>query len=180
MRHVLKLAALAGLLTLGREAGAVNASNPVDVEVWAQMSGTLQITVISATSYDYGVVAGSSVTVSTTTFDIKNTGSGLTETYQIKGNNSTSGNWTIAAAPAANTFTLEADFSFPSAPAAWTKLTTAYQSSDNVSVFNSASENGLSTTTNTVRHLWTRFSAPTSSGFGTKQRVQIDINAITP
>ena len=181
MKKLMTAAAVVGLVGLGHEALAVNNSNPVDVEVYAQINAGLQITVTTATSYDFGTVAGGSVAVSATTFDIQNTGSGLTETYQIKGNNSTSGNWTLAAAPGANAFSLDAQFNNPSAPGSWTashRLTTAYQQA-NGTIF-AGNQTGVSTVTGQVQSLWTRFSAPTSSTFSTRQRVQLDINAVTP
>jgi hypothetical protein len=169
----------AGLLGWGANAGATKVGNPVDLEVWAQMNGTLQISVVSATSYDFGAVTASSVNVSTTTFDIQNTGGGLTQTYQIKGNNSA--NWTLAAAPALNAFSLDVQFNGPAAPSTWTashRLTTAYQSSDGT-VF-AGNQTGLSVPTGAVRSLWTRLAAPTGSSSAARQRIQLDINAVTP
>lgn len=179
MKHAVKVMLLAGLIALGREAGAVNNAQTVDLEVFAQISSNLVITVTSATSYDYGTIVGSSVTVSATTFDIRNAGAGLSETYQIRANNSA--NWTLGALPGANAFSLDAQFNGPAVPAVWTplhRLTAAYQTSDAV-VF-AGNQNGQSTPTASVRSLWTRLSAPTSSSSSARQRIQLDINAITP
>lgn len=179
MKHAVRWAVMAGSIVLGSGAGAVNNSNPVDMEVFVQISSNLVIAVTSATSYDFGVMSGSSVMVSTTTFDIQNTGAGLSQTYQLRASNTA--NWTLGAAPGANMFTLDAQFNGPATPGSWTaqhKLTAAYVSSDAV-VF-AGNQNGMGTPTGSVRSLWTRISTPTSTGSGARQRIQLDLNAITP
>jgi len=179
MKMLCNVLALAGLLGLPRSAHAVVSGNPVSMEVWAQINATLQISILSPTAYNFGTVAGSSVAVSTTTFDIQNTGSGLTETYQLSAANSPA--WTLGAAPGANVFSLDAQFNGPAQPAGWTasqRLTTAYQTSDGV-IF-AGNQTGAGTATGSVRNLWVRFSAPTSSSSAVPQRMQLNVNAVTP
>src|SRR5687767_14595019 len=179
VKQAVRWAVIAGSIMLGSGAGAVNNSNPVDLEVFVQISSNLVISVTSATSYDFGVVAGSAVVVSGTTFDIRNTGAGLSQRYQLRASNTA--NWTLGAAPGADTFSLDAQFNGPAVPGSWSalhRLTASYVSSDAL-VF-AGNQNGLSTPTGSVRSLWTRISTPTSTGAAARQRIQLDVNAITP
>ncbi len=178
--------AVVGLVLFGRNVGAVNPGNPVDVEVWAQMSNNLQITVTSSTTYDFGTFTSNQQKVMTTAFDVQNTGGGLTETYQLKANASQPSGWTLFSAignPGANAFAIDALFNtaVPGAAAfndATDRLGLGYGQADGTKFF--GDQTGVSTANLQTEKLWLRFTAPSSAASSLAQRIQVDINAVTP
>lgn len=187
MRTFLKMAGLAaGLAVLGGKAFAYTVpANPVDVEVFATMSSNLQITISTATMYDFGTLTSNQkANTGTVYIDIQNTGGGLTQTYQLKANNSA--NWTVfsgAGNPGADQFAIDAVFKSTGAVdadfnSATDRLTTAFTQADGTKFF--GDQSGVSTLTGQSVQLRLRYTAPLSAAVATRQRSQIDINAVTP
>ena len=185
MRKLSGILAVAGLLAVAGTARAVSVGNPVDVEVWAQINNTLQLTVVSATSYDFGTIGAGTQNVSATTFDIDNTGSGLTETLNLTA--AVTGGWTLApqgSGPALDQVALYSQFNFPAAPTpaalfvANMQVDGTVQASSAVKYAGNAS--GLSTTTGQRSHMWVGLAAPTSTTVSNRQNVKITVSATTP
>lgn len=181
-KYGVAIAVLAALVC-GQKAMAVVQGNPVDVEVYAQIDTTLELTLTSATSYDFGTVSANLTVMSATTFDIRNTGGGITETLQLKGNNSS--NWAIApqgSGRAADMFALYGTFNFPAVPGAFNdanhQIGSAYQASSGVKY--AGSETGLSVPNGESRRLWVTIDTPASSSSSARQRIQIDVLASQP
>lgn len=182
MKKFLTAVALLGLIGLGSRANAVTVGNPVDAEVYAQINGTLQIT-LTATSFDFGTVNAGTTSYSTSAVTVQNTGGGLAETYQVKGNNTTSGDWTLVNNYGVNQFGLDAQFNTTQPLAgSWNSnhtLTTGYQTSAAGGKF-AGNLDGFQTAQLETVNLWFRFRAPGSSTFTTRERIQIDITTTGP
>jgi len=169
------------------QARAAMVGNPVDVEVFAQIDTTLQLTLTGATSFDFGTVNGNSQNVATAAFTVGNTGGGITETLQLKGTDSA--NWTcatLAQSAAADRFSIYGEFNSaqPGLPAMFVPNNQipapaeAYKTSS-VALF-AGDQNGLSIANAATRSLWIGLHMPTSSTSNARQRIQININAIQP
>ncbi|MEK7766269.1 MAG: hypothetical protein AAB368_08525, partial [bacterium] len=145
----------------------------------------LELTITSATSYDFLMVTGGSVNVSGTTFDILNSGNvPATLTFSLS---NTLGAWIPVAtgAPGFNEFELDAQMNFPSSPALWTAVDHALRAAPPGPDASSGSrfagnETGLGVTAGSRRHLWVRLMAPSSTNQATKQRFVISITAVAP
>lgn len=169
--------------TLGMLAGRnAFALNPVSVDVYAQITGTLSLTVVSATYYDFGAVTGGSTTVSTTTFDISHSGTGLTETFNISLANPAGWTAVTTGAPGLDQFELDAQLNFPGAPGAWTSANHAISTVSTAATASkfAGNQTGMTLAPGNVRNMWVRFLAPTSTTVVTKQRIVVTISATNP
>lgn len=157
-------------------------SNPVSFVLGG---ATLQITVTTATSYDFGQVNGGSVALSATTFDIMNSGT-VIQTVSFSVSN-TAGGWVPVSTglPGFNEFELDAQFNYPGPPAAWTAVDHAlpgYPSGPEPSTGTrfAGNEHGMSTGLGLTRHLWVRLLAPSTTNQTLRQRMVITVTAQTP
>jgi len=179
--------AMLAAVIVSSQAKAVMVGNPVDVEVFAQIDTTLQLTLTGATSFDFGTVNGNSTNVATAAFTVGNTGGGITETLQVKGTDSA--NWTcatLAQAAAPDRFALYGMFNtaIPTVVAMFIANNQipapaeAYKTSS-ITLF-AGDQTGLSIANAATRNLWIGLHMPTTSTSNARQRVQININAIQP
>ncbi len=180
MKTLLGAVSILTAIGLGQTALAANQGNPVNVEVWAQIDTTLEITVVSSTAYDFGTVPGSFDGVSSASFDIQNTGSGSTQTYSLSGTNTA--DWALGSSPGLDAFVLSAQFN-SSAPAlnsfgvAHVLTPTPVVSGPTLGGQFAGDQDGVSTVTSEKINMWVRLQAPTSSSSAGRQRVQINIDA---
>lgn len=186
MKKLMTAMAAVAALGLGSKALAVSVGDPVDVEVLATIDNTLQITVTSATTYDFGTVSAGFAGVAASAFDLQNTGGGQTETYSLQVVNTSP--WALAAAPGIDTYALAAQFA-SAAPALGTFGATHDLTTGSVAAgvspggqFASASQDAVGTTLGETVNMWVRFDAPTSvtTGAGAIQHFRINVDASAP
>lgn len=188
MRKLLTIAAMAaGLAVMTGKAHAYTVpANPVDIEVFAQMAQNLQITISTATLYDFGQFTPNQHKNTGTVFvDIQNTGGGLTQTYEMRVNNTA--NWTAHTAAGdpgvIDTFALDAIFNSAAVVDGDfndvnDRLTTAFTAADGTRF--AGNQTGVNQPFGSSVQLRLRFVAPPTSSVATRQRAQVDINAVTP
>ncbi len=183
MRKTAVIAGILGMATMGGAAWAVSQGDPVDVEVWAQIDSTLQITIGSATSFDFATVPGGYVGTVPFAFTVTNTGGGPTQTYSL--NVVEPAGWTIAGTPGLNVFAMDAQFNSV-APGSWgvSHALSAGVTPSGASPGGqfAGDQDGVNTDRWETVNMWVRFQAPTSvSGAGLgRKRIQINIDANTP
>ncbi len=156
-------------------ASAVQAANPATVSVTV----TIQNLSVSATGpIAFGIVAASSVTVSTDSSHVVNDGN-VTETYSLDLTNP--GGWTaVQAAPADEEYCLSVQFNATQPTAV--SFTYADHALSTTSTACSASkfagdQTGLSVAASAVRYLWLKFEAPTSTSISTEQTIVVTLTA---
>ncbi len=192
MKMLTKAVAALGLVLLGASARADYIDvNPVDVEVWAQMDSTLQLTVVGSTSYDLGAFTSNEVKLTATSYEIRNTSPGLSVNLNLAA--SVVGGWTLhtgAGVPgAADQVAVDAIFNGGTTPAPaefddlntnGDRLTGVSRAAD-ASNFTDGTQNGLSVPVYAVagdeRDLYLKVTAPPTSTTTAKQRIQVDILA---
>jgi hypothetical protein len=145
----------------------------------------LELTVASASSFDAGLTSPGVAVVSTTTFDIRNTGNVfVTLTFSVS---NSGGGWApvVTGTPGLNQCELDAQFNFPSPPASWAPanhgLRTAPPGPDQSSLSRFAgNETGLDVGPGQTRHLWVRLLPPSSTSQPGKQRLGVTLTAVLP
>lgn len=183
MKKFVTALSVLGLMFAAGTALATVQGDPVDVEVWATVDSTLQITIGSATTFDFATVAGGYVGNVPFAFTVTNTGGGPTQTYSLQAVEPAG--WTIGAGPGLNVFAMDAQFNSV-APGGWTgmhALTNGYVAAGASPGGQFAGDqDGVNTDRWETVNMWVRFQAPTSvSGAGLgRKRVQINIDANTP
>jgi len=159
----------------------------VKVTVTAELSVAVDTNEYNFAARDTGVVA-----ISTTAITVTNDSTSAEESYKLNGTNSS--NWTLASAPALNTFELRAMFdgiSDSDQPAevdfdaSDDDLTTSveYCTADKFAVTGSpAAQKGIDVPINGVRYLWFLLKTPTSIsvGSGSEQTSTVTITAAYP
>lgn len=186
-RKMTAVLAVAGIVTIAGSVRAITVGQTVEVEVYATINSTLQLTLVGSTSYDFGVIAANSQNITATTFQVDNTSAGMSCDLQLQGTNALPGPWTIApqgSGPAADQFALYGQLNFPAQPTP-AALFTANMQIDNTlqpaTVLKYAgNQNGDNVAVAGQRMLWVGLWAPTSSTTTTRKRVQINIAAINP
>jgi hypothetical protein len=145
----------------------------------------LELTLVSSTSYGFGLVTAGQVAVSVTTFDILNSGN-VPVTLSLSVTN-TAGGWApvTTGAPGQDQFELDAQFNAPSAPASWSPANHALRPSppgpDTSSTTRFAgNELGLGVAMGQARHLWVRLLAPSTTSQPGRQRMVITVAAQSP
>ncbi len=171
--------AVAGLACLAGAAGAVN---PGTSSVKAQIASNLSVLVTG--TVDYGVVATSTVIVSSA-ITVQNNGSGVTETYRVK--LADPAGWTaVAGAPGTETYRLSAKFDTVQPAAGAFVATDVLGTADVISGASpsgnlaSATQDGFQTAFGSTKNLWFKFEAPTLTAITTQQTINITITATTP
>jgi len=175
-RNTWKSIALISLALILGTGGSAWAANPATISVTV----TIQSLSVSATgAIAFGTVATSTSTVSGTSSTVLNDGN-VTETFSLSLTNPAT--WTaVQAAPAvAEEYALLAQFN-SSAPTSGS-FTYANHALSTTSVASSGTkfagnQNGLSLPATTVRNLWFRFDAPTSTAVTTQQTITVTVTA---
>jgi fibronectin type 3 domain-containing protein len=156
-------------------------------EAWGETTIVLEITITSSTSYDFGFMVSGTPKVSTTTYDLVNSGN-VAESLKFSLSN-TGGTWipVITGAPAFNEFELDAQFNFPDTPALWDPAKHGLQAappgpdlSGGIGLRFAGNETGLSVPVGDARHLWLRLIPPFSTNDPTRQKFTINIAAQAP
>ena len=170
-------AALAtGLLISGAAFGASSDSVSVTVTITQEIS----INIVEAT-VALGTLAKGSTAVSSTSAEVVNDGSGITETYSLSLTNP--GGWT-AGTPGLDTYRLAAMFNTTQpasgdyATIANFELTTTPQASTGTKF--AGNQAGASVPWDESRYLWFRFEAPTATAVATEQDITVTVTASTP
>jgi len=185
-----------GLLLVVSLLGIAQAADNDSVYVSVTVTGVLAVDILE-TLLDFGSVSGNSTSVLTSSATVRNTSSALTESYKIKGSNSSPSNWTIANAatgPGENRFVLYAAFhnSQPSdVDGTWTDddlEATDQNCSDTVFTIDGtqkgtnvpANNPGDYSATGSDRGMWFRIKTPTSLtvGSGTAQTITVTVTAM--
>lgn len=186
----LKIAvAIAALAALSGSAMAyVGPADPVDIDVYATMDQTLQITITGATVYDLGNFTSNQQKVTTGAYAIQNTGAGMTQTYRLAVK-AVYGGWALreaAGMPVADQVAVDALFNTV-APAVgdFTEATDRLQLISTLynvaSVTNMAGDiTGAGSALNNTRNLWLRVTAPSTSSTTNKNQVVVEVDATTP
>ena len=194
MKRLLSLA-LGVLLAMSFLSIAEAADND-SVYVYVTVTGVLAVDILE-TALDFGSVSADSTSVLSSSATVRNTSSGLTESYKIKGSNSSPSNWTIASAatgPGENRFVLYAAFhgSQPGdVDGTWSEddlESTDQNCSDTVFTIDGtqkgtnvpANKPGNYTATGSDRGMWFRIKTPTSLsvGSGTAQTITVTVTAM--
>ena len=178
---LLVLMMVSGFVALGHAAP----DNPVSVTVRVTITSALEITVVSGELIDFGSMApGVSAVVDEIPTVIKNTGSGVTQTYKMIADSPVDG-LTAGAAPDHNVYVLQAAFHDiePAAGVFGSEDTlvedTEITASGTVLSID-GSETGLSVPYNESRSIWYKFTPPSSSSVTTQQDITVTITAVTP
>jgi len=194
MKRLLSLA-LGVLLAMSFLSIAEAADND-SVYVYVTVTGVLAVDILE-TALDFGSVSADSTSVLSSSATVRNTSSGLTESYKIKGSNSSPSNWTIASAatgPGENRFVLYAAFhgSQPGdVDGTWSEddlESTDQNCSDTVFTIDGtqkgtnvpANNPGDYSATGSDRGMWLRIKTPTSLtvGSGTAQTITVTVTAM--
>jgi len=194
MKRLLSLA-LGVLLAMSFLSIAEAADND-SVYVYVTVTGVLAVDILE-TALDFGSVSANSTSVLSSSATVRNTSSGLTESYKIKGSNSSPSNWTIASAatgPGENRFVLYAAFhgSQPGdVDGTWSEddlESTDQNCSDTVFTIDGtqkgtnvpANNPGDYSATGSDRGMWLRIKTPTSLtvGSGTAQTITVTVTAM--
>jgi len=179
------LIGLLALVMLGGMVPLAQAAPSVGVTVRVTITSALDITLVSGALIDFGTRdPGAEASVATTSTVIRNTGSGINETYKMYAT-SPSG-WTAGATPAHNTYVLKAAFhgSQPAAGAFDTNTNTLGEGSGNELTASAtvltidATQTGLSVPYNAERTIWYKFQPPATSSLSGAQDVTVTITAI--
>ena len=183
-----------GLVLLLGMVSIAQAANPATVDVKVTVTAVLSVAV-DRTMYNFGAQNTSATTISTQAITVTNDSTSAQESYQLNGANTSPSNWTLASAPALNTFELRAVFEGTSdsyqpaegdfdtdvddlaagSPVYCTATKFAIDASP-------AAQKGINVPTSGVRYLWFLMKTPTSIdvGSGTEQTSQVTITAAYP
>lgn len=143
----------------------------------------LAVTVVSATTIALGAVAPGSVTVSATTFDLRNTGT-VPATFGFHLADPAPWTSVVTGPPvtAFNSYELDAQLNFPSAPASWVtgdhalRLSPPGPDASTGSRFG-GNESGVNVDIGQLRHLWVRLLAPMLTDQTATQDMVITVTA---
>ena len=194
MKRLLSL--VLGVMLAVSVLGIVEAADNDSLYVYVTVTGQLAVDIIE-TSLNFGSISANSTSVLSSSATVRNTSNGLTESYKIKGSNSSPSNWTIASAatgPGENRFVLYAGFhgSAPTdADGTWTDddlESTDQNCSDTVFTIDGtqkgtnvlANNPGDYTASGSDRGMWLRIKTPTSLtvGSGTAQTITVTVTAM--
>jgi hypothetical protein len=185
----LKIAvAIAALVALGGSAMAyVAPADPVEIDVYATMDQTLQITITGATVYDLGNFTSNQQKVTTGAYVIKNTGAGMTQSYRLTVNN-VYGGWSLQSGvgmPGADLVAVDAVFNTAApliADFADTtdrlSMTPGYKVATGTDM--AGTQTGINSPLNDSRNLWLRVTAPLTSSTTNKNQIVVEVDATTP
>lgn len=171
---------LIGLLALVMIGSMVSLAQAVDVTVRVTIISAVGITVVSGTLIDFGEMApnAAAVVLSTSTV-IKNTGSGVAQTYKMSADHP--GDWSTGTTPDHNVYVLQALFngseptpvSFESED---TLTSTEITASDSVLAIN-VNYTGVSVAWDDTRSIWYKFQPPVTSSLTGQQDITVTITA---
>ena len=184
-----------GLLLAVSLLGIVQAADNDSVYVYVTVTGVLAVDILE-TELDFTSVSANSTSVLSSSATVRNTSTGITEDYRIKGSNSSPSNWTIAShatGPSEDQFVLYAAFhnTEPAdSDATWTDddleatnqdCTTSVFSIDNTQngVDVPANNPGDYSASGSDRGMWFRIKTPTSLtvGSGVAQTITVTVTA---
>ncbi len=178
------------VLLLGMVSIAQAATGTQDIAVKVTVTAVLSVSV-DRNEYNFGSHSTSVTTVSTQAITVTNDSTSAQESYQLNGTNSSPTNWTLASAPAMNTFELRAVFNTAQpaegdfdadvddlATGSGVYCTTAQFAVDGSPV----AQQGINVDTSAVRYLWFLMKTPTfiSVGSATEQTSTVTITAAYP
>ena len=179
-----------GLVLLLGMVSIAQAANPATVDVKVTVTAVLSVAV-DRTVYNFGAQNTSATTISTQAITVTNDSTSAQESYQLNGANTSPSNWTLASAPALNTFELRAVFNdaqpaegdfdtdvddlAAGSPVYCTATKFAVDASPDV-------QKGINVPTSGVRYLWFLLKTPTSIsvGSGSEQTSTVTITAAYP
>lgn len=162
MRKVISILAAASLMLLMGALSEAMAAQSEQVTITVSVSSKLSVE-LSGNNVALGTVAAGSTTVSSQPVIVRNNGSGIAEVYTLS--HSTSGDWTSATTPEAETFVLNAAFAESSAGASFAHVDSVV--SDSVPY-------------DATRKLWFEFKAPTSTATANEQSIAVTVTAQLP
>ena len=178
---LLVLMMVSGFVALGHAAP----DNPVSVTVRVTITSALEITVVSGELIDFGSMApGAVASIDDTPTVIKNSGSGVDQTYKMYAD-SPSG-WTAGSSAANNTYVLQALFngSLPTSGNFGSEDTLGEDSGNEITADGTTvltidgSYSGLSVAYDAERTIWYKFQPPATSSLTGTQNITVTITAI--
>ena len=189
MGLIIGLALLFGMVSIAQAATGTQ-----DIAVKVTVTAELSVAV-DRNVYNFGAQSTSVTTVSTQAITVTNDSTSAQESYKLNGTNTSENNWTLASAPALNTFELRAVFEGTSdtdspgeagfdadvddlatgAGVYCTATKFAVDASPDV-------QKGINVPTSGVRYLWFLLKTPTSIsvGSGSEQTSTVTITAAYP
>jgi hypothetical protein len=182
------------VLLLGMVSIAQAATGTQDIAVKVTVTAVLSVSV-DRNEYNFGSHSTSVTTVSTQAITVTNDSTSAQESYQLNGTNSSPTNWTLASAPAMNTFELRAVFEGTSDSdqpleadfhAGNDDLATGSGVYCTITQFavdgSPVAQQGINVDTSAVRYLWFLMKTPTfiSVGSATEQTSTVTITAAYP
>ena len=181
-----------GLLLAVSVLGIAQATTDDSMYVYVTVTGVLGVDILE-TSLDFSGVSANSSDVLVSSATVRNTSTGVTEDYQIRGSNSVPSNWTLASTPDEDQFVLYSAFHNvepTDSDGTWTDddLTTSDQSCSSTQFSIDDTQNGVAVPANNPgdysasgsdRGLWFRIKTPTSLtvGSGIAQTITVTVTA---